>query len=202
MKAVTTIALTSLLAGCSFFGKVAPLAPRYYDPTPEPTGGAARAEVGEKSLRLGHVLGSSHLRERIAYHTNPQELGFYEERRWTERPENYLRRELAAELFERRGIAQVVSGLSPTLEVELTDFSELKSPKHAARARARVLLVDARAVRFEQTFSVEVPIQGDDFSAVPAALGNALSQLVSQIGDRVAKELPSASPTQLPGNAP
>ncbi|MET0285832.1 MAG: ABC-type transport auxiliary lipoprotein family protein [Polyangiales bacterium] len=188
MKAYSLLFALSL-AGCSFFGKQAPLHPRYYDPEPEAASGAVTPSG--KSLRIGHVLGASHLREKVAYHEAERELGFYEQRRWTERPEIYLRRALGRELFERRGMTQIVSGVAPTLEVELTDFSEHKSP-HQARARARVLLVDARTVRFEQTFEASVAIPGDDFD--PVAFSKALAQLVDQIGERVLNELPAPAP--------
>jgi cholesterol transport system auxiliary component len=195
MKALTLLFALSL-AGCSFFGKQEPLHPQYFDPEPAhvSSGGAATG----KSLRLGHVTGASHLRERIAYHVSDRELGFYERRRWTERPEMYLRRALARELFERRGLTQIASGVAPTLEVELTDFSELKEPKHAARVRARVLLVDARTVRFEHTFDVEVATDGEDFDGVPAAFSNALAQLVSEIGERIVSELPEPAAPPAP----
>ncbi|HEX5659340.1 MAG TPA: ABC-type transport auxiliary lipoprotein family protein [Polyangiales bacterium] len=187
MKARTLLFALSL-AGCSFFGKQEPLHPQYYDP--EPAGGTSGGAASGKSMRMGHVQGSSHLRERIAYHVNARELGFYERRRWTERPEMYLRRALTRELFERRGLTQIASGSAPTLEVELTDFSELKEPQHAARIRARVLLVEARQVRFEHTFEVSVPVEGKDFDGVPTAFSDALAQLADQIGERVIEELP------------
>jgi cholesterol transport system auxiliary component len=192
MKAFTLLFALSL-AGCSFFGKQEPLHPQYYDPEPAHLTSGSVAVSG-KNLRLGHVVGATHLRERIAYHAAERELGFYDRRRWTERPEAYLRRALARELFERRGLTQIASGMAPALEVELTDFSELREPKHAARARARVLLIDARTVRFEHTFEVEVPVEGKDFHGVPAAFSDALVQLVSQIGERVAGELPEPAP--------
>jgi cholesterol transport system auxiliary component len=199
MNPTRALLLALCLSGCSFFGKQAPLHPRFYDPEPHPSGGSVRAE-GSKSVRLGHVVGASHLRERIAFHASQHELGFYDQRRWTERPENYLRRELARELFERRGLTQVVSGSAATLELELTDFSELRQPEHAVRIQAHVLLVDARNVRFEHTFTVELPVQaseGDPFAAVPGTMGQALSQLVSEVGERVNSELP-ADPPPLP----
>ncbi len=189
MKALTALFALSL-AGCSFFGKQEPMHPQYYDPEPDiATSGGA--QLG-KSLRIGHVTGASHLREKIAYHASERELGFYDKRRWTERPETYLRRVLSRELFERRGLTQVAAGIAPTLEVELTDFSEYKLPKHTARARARVLLVDARTVRFEQTFDVQVPVEGAAFDGVPAAFSQALTQLVEQIGAKLVSELPAA----------
>jgi cholesterol transport system auxiliary component len=191
MKAFTLLFALSL-AGCSFFGKQAPLHPRYYDP--EPAAVSAGGAVSGKSMRIGHVVGASHLRERIAYREGERELGFYEQRRWTERPETYLRRALSRELFERRGVTQLVSGVAPTLEVELTDFSEHKTPTHSARAEARVLLVEARSVRFEHTFMVSVPIEGEGFEGVPTAFSKVLAQLVAEVGERVTAELPPPAP--------
>jgi cholesterol transport system auxiliary component len=181
-----------LLCGCSFFGKVEPLTPHYYDPETPITGGEASPPApGRPSLRLGHVTGGSHLRERIAYRVSEREYGFYDERRWTERPENYLRRALARSLFEERAITSLVTGVGPSLEVELTDFSELLTPKHAVRVRARAVLVEQRTVRFEHTFTVEEPVAAgtEDFSAVADAMAIALQHTVDQIADRVFREL-------------
>ncbi|HEY6878047.1 MAG TPA: ABC-type transport auxiliary lipoprotein family protein [Polyangiales bacterium] len=185
---VFILLFTLALGACSFFGKQAPLSPHYYDAAPSSEGGQV-APSGQ-ALRLGHVVGASHLRERVAYHVSERELAFYEDRRWTELPENYLRRALVHELFERRGLTQVVSGVAPTLEVELTDFSELTGSKHGVRAKLRAMLVDARAVHFEHTFVAEVAVAGNDFDGVPQALGEALAQLVSQVAERVIGALP------------
>ncbi|MDB4990578.1 MAG: hypothetical protein JWN04_5756 [Myxococcaceae bacterium] len=183
------------LSGCAFFGKQPPLRPRYFEAEADaPEGELHPVAAGAPGLRLGHVVGSSHLRELIAYHVSEHELGFYEERRWTERPEHYLRRALAHALFEERGLTNLVSGVGPTLEVELTDFSELKTPEHAVRIRARVVLLDQRAVRLERTFSAEQPVaKGDDFAHVPAALSSALERCVAQIADAVKTELAAPS---------
>ena len=177
---------------CAFFGKVPPLHPRYFDAEVVAAArpAAAAGNAGEHPLRLGHVVGSSYLRERIAYHVSEHELGLYDQLRWTERPEDYVRRALARALFEERNLTNVVSGVVPALELELTDFSELKKPQHAVRVRARVVLVEQRAVRFERTFTVELPVaNGDDFGLVPAALSEALSKCVEQIADAVSAEL-------------
>jgi cholesterol transport system auxiliary component len=179
-------------SACSFFGKVPPLHPRYFDAEVVSAArpAASRAGAGEHPLRLGHVVGSSYLRERIAYHVSEHELGLYDQLRWTERPEDYVRRALARALFEERNLTNVVSGVAPALEIELTDFSELKKPQHAVRVRARVVLVEQRAVRFERTFTVEQPVdKGDEFALVPAAMSEALSKCVEQIADAVSAEL-------------
>lgn len=195
MNWTTTCLSAVLLTGCAFFGKSEPLEPRYYDPESSPREAkSVPPALGTPALRLGHVVGGSHLRERIAYRVSERELGFYDERRWTERPENYLRRALASGLFEQRGINSLVTGVGPSLDVELIDFSELREPKHAVRVRARAVLVDQRTVRFEQTFTVEQPVSGDadDFSRVAEAMSVALERTVDAIGDRVLSELTRA----------
>ena len=193
MKTASFGVLLVVLQGCAFFGKSEPLSPRYYDPESElKEGKTSPPALGKPSLRLGHVVGGSHLRERIAYHVSERELGFYEQRRWTERPEAYLRRALARGLFEQRSISSLVTGMGPSLDVELLDFSELLAPKHGVRVRARAVLVDQRTVRFEHTFTVEKAVSdGDDedFARVADAMARALTETVDEIGDRVLTEL-------------
>lgn len=185
------LGLVCVLEACSFFGKAAPMHPRYFQPEGEtPSRARALQHLGGPALRLGHVAGSSFLRERIAYHVTEHELGVYDERRWTERPEDYFRRALARSLFEERGLSNVVSGSAPVLDVELTDFSELLGPTHAVRVRAQVSLVDQRAVRLERSFSVEQAVaKGADFALVAAAMSQALERSVAQIADDVEREL-------------
>ena len=193
MKTASSVLAAVVLSGCAFFGKSEPLSPRYYDPESEVKEGiTSPPALGKPSLRLGHVVGGSHLRERIAYHVSERELGFYDELRWTERPEEYLRRALARGLFEQRAITSLVTGVGPSLDVELLDFSELLTPRHGVRVRARAVLVDQRTVRFEHTFTVEEAVAaGDDkdFARVADAMARALTRTVDEIGDRVLSEL-------------
>src|SRR5687768_6369916 len=117
----TRWALCALLGGCALTSKSEPWTSRYF--TPEAAGGsespADPADAGGARLRLGRVSAGKHLRERIAFRRSEHELGYYDDRRWTEQPDVYLRRALSAALFEERGIHRVVSSGSPTLEVEL-----------------------------------------------------------------------------------
>lgn len=189
-----TLLFCASLCGCAFFGKSEPLTPRYYTAdVARPSGAPSASSAPRPELRLGAVLGGSHLRERIAYRTGPHELGFYEQRRWTERPEVYVRRALAQALYEQRGLVQVVSGLAPTLEVELISFDELQKPSHAVRIEARVTLLDGRSVRLARVFTAEQPVQGeaDDFAKVPDAMSEALTRIVDEIAERVVAELPA-----------
>ena len=99
----------SALSGCALLGKSDPPVRRYFtldpleqvSPASAPQAPAKIAADGRR-LRLGHVTGSSHLRERMVVRTAGLELTFSETRRWTERPDVYLHRALAHALFEQR----------------------------------------------------------------------------------------------------
>jgi ABC-type uncharacterized transport system auxiliary subunit len=195
-------------AGCAFFGKSEPFTPRFYSAeragTPGPAAAVATPDV---RLRLGGIVGGSHLRERIAYRSGERELGFYEGRRWAERPEVYLRRALSRALFEERGLGRAISGLAPTLEVELTDFDELRIDPHRVRVRAHVLLIDARTVRFEHTFGADEAVaEGEDdddaYARVADAFARALGKVVDEISDRIVAELRTPPPSAAPTSAP
>lgn len=185
------------LAGCAIFKKSEPLSPTYYsaerfDDARE-RAASPSGEGSAASLRLARVEGASHLRERIAYRTSPRQLGFYETRRWAERPEVYLRRALSRALFEQRGMIHTVSGLAPALEVELIEFDEWRGPPHRVRVRAHVLLSEARSARFEHTVTAEQPVRSEadegEFAEVAEAFSIALGRVVDEVSDRVVAEL-------------
>jgi cholesterol transport system auxiliary component len=197
------------LGGCAFFSKNAPLVPRYF--TPDLQAGASSAAPSASvsapeayALRLGRVLGSDHLRERIAYRTQDGELGYHEGLRWTERPEEYVRRALASVLFEERGMTRVVSGGAPTIELELVAFEELRrsDSDHVAKVTAVVIVHDGRTTRLERTFTVLEPL-GDDTSihSLVRALSRALRACVTQIGSGVEAALASIPVLASPGTA-
>jgi cholesterol transport system auxiliary component len=179
------------LWGCALLGKSDPVVPRYFAPDAgEGTG--ARAGPSSLRLRLGRVEGWSNLRERMALRTAGREYVYREDRRWTERPEVYLRRALVHTLFEERGLVEVVSGRADTLEVELTAFEEVERP-HQARLQARLLLHDDRVGLLEETVTVEVSIAKSDEAGEPQAVADAMSAAlhagVELIADRVVERL-------------
>jgi len=143
-------------------------------------------------LRLGRVMGGSHLRERMAVRSSAREFYYREDRRWTERPEVYLRRALARALFEERGIVEALSGRAVTLEVELIAFEEIEQP-HQARLQARLVLRNDRVSLLEATVTVEQPVAGgpeaDPVPAVVEALSQALQAGVTRIADQVVATL-------------
>ena len=192
------LAITWLItgSGCALASKSDPLSPRYFSPdmgTTIASAPAARA-ANPTELRLGRITASSYLGERIVFRTQEHELGFYEDRRWTERPDAYLRRALGKKLFEEGGIRRVLAGAGPTLDVELTALEEIRGASPVSRARATVLLHDGRAVLREQTFTIERPIPaGRDGSVTTEtsveSMASSMTALVAQIAADVVSNL-------------
>ena len=178
------------LPGCALLGKSEPHVPRYF--TPEFDGDASAAPTRSQPLRLGRVEGWSHLRERMAARNSAREFFYHEDRRWTERPEVYLRRALARALFEERGLVESYSGRAVTLEVELIAFEEIERP-HGARMQARFVLRDDRVGLLQETITVEQPVAksegADQARAVVDALSQALHTGVTRIADLVVARL-------------
>ena len=197
-------ALASLLVlGCALTNKAEPMQPRYF--SPERSGALERPARTPSDpvmeLRIGHVRAASYLDERMVFRDSPVELGYYQERRWTEAPEEYLRRRIEWALFEERGLRRVVGGAAPTLEVELLAFEEIRKPKRVARVQVSVRLQDARLVRWEETLTVDLPVTGPGkekaADELVLAIGEALGQMVNRIAEHVTTEL-SASPRAAP----
>lgn len=188
------------LSGCAFFGKAEPLSPTFYSPEQRERQAQSVGGSEQLALRIGRVTSSAHLRERIAYHSSPRALSFYEQRRWTERPEAYLRRAVSSALFEQAGLAHVVSGPAPTLELELLEFAEVREPAHGGRVRLRAMLSDGRTAWFERTFEAEQRAQGDgdDFTPVVDALAAALEQCVRELSQTTISALQARAATAAP----
>lgn len=186
--------LLLLASSCALLTKSEPLEVRWFTPertTPRVTSASpARVELGPE-LRLGHILSATHLRERMVYRDAAFEVGFYEERRWTERPDAFLRRELARTLFEERGFQRALGGLAPVLDIELVAFEEVLTPRDsAARVQIRMLLSDGRESLHEETITVDEPLARDaPAPVVVAAMAQALDRVTTTVADRVAVAL-------------
>ena len=188
--------------GCALLTKSEPVVPRYFTPETleprSPTGASAAAGL---SLRIGRVGGGSYLKERMAYRDSDHEFGFYEDRRWTERPEVYLQRAIERSLFEARGMKRALSPSAPTLTVDLIEFEEVRGEAPRVRLLVSYALHDERTVFRERSFAIERPlVSGDDASRadrVAAGLGDVLRDAVTRIVDEVIAELTarSSSPT-------
>jgi uncharacterized lipoprotein YmbA len=186
---------------CALTSKAEPLTPRYFSPEQESPPVAAASAPFE--LRLGEVAAAAHLEERIAYRPSDSELGYHESWRWTEPPQAYLRRALARELFERRGLVRVVSGSAPTLNVELTSFEELQGAPARARVELAIVLRGDRHALLERTLRKELPLppgSDDEPLRLTRALSRALESAVVEVADLVSARLAEAEGSS--GGAP
>jgi ABC-type uncharacterized transport system auxiliary subunit len=191
--------LAQLTCGCALLTKAEPLTPRYFsaEPSDSRTVSADGRAIGRaapaRELKLGRVTSASYLGERLVFRDSAYELGFYEDRRWTEKPEAYFRRALSRARYEDGGFRRVVSGGGPTLDCELVELAELRAPAHLARARVNFVLYDPRSVRTEATVTVDLPIAASNgeaqATASVAALSQALVRAVDQIVSRVSSNL-------------
>jgi cholesterol transport system auxiliary component len=202
-------------SGCgALSSKGESLTPRFFSPAPLETptsaasGGGGTAAEDAPELRIGRVEPAAHLEERIAYRLSATELAYYEDRRWTEPPEQFVRRALESELFERRAFRRVIAGAAPTLDVEVLSFEELllTGPEGAARARLTLLITlrDERHALLERTVTVEVPVGASEdagpalASAMAVALGKATEQIAEQVAVELRKPSVSAASAQEP----
>jgi cholesterol transport system auxiliary component len=200
----TGLLVLAALQGCALLGKSEAIVPRYFSPAARPPSTQRPAPVvtpeqAPLELKLGRVTAASYLDERIVFRDANRELSFYEERRWTESPETYMRRFLSQSLFEEHGVRRIISGAGPTLEVELTEFAEIRSNPPIARVSATYILYDGRVVRTEASITVELPItssgqQQDTPGATVQVMSDALAAAVNQVTERVLAELRSPPP--------
>lgn len=181
---------------CALTSKADALSPRYFNPQlASRMSSAAAAQPFE--LRLGQVSSASHLDERISYRISAAEVGFYDDRRWTEIPEAFLRRALERELFEERRLTRVVSGLAPVLDVELTSFEEVRANPAKARISLTFSLRDERRSLVERSLELEQPVGEQDRSDAAQVLAQALAvtlaRAVQMVGDEVVARLSQAA---------
>jgi ABC-type uncharacterized transport system auxiliary subunit len=181
-----------LLQGCAFLSKGDALSPRYFSPALEPVSESPAAPAGARELRIGQIEPAAHLSERIAYRISDTELAYYEDRRWTESPEQFVRRALESELFETHAFRRVVAGDAATLDVEVLSFEELRAPERA-RLSLLITLRDQRHARLERTIVAEVPLdladKADAGPALATAMASALQRATKEIAERVNAEL-------------
>jgi ABC-type uncharacterized transport system auxiliary subunit len=183
-----------LLGGCALTTKATPVELRYFSPESfvdsDRPAAAGEPIASPPLLRLARVDSSEQLRGRIAYRESAQEVGSYETLRWTENPENYVRRALHRALFERGRLSEVVSGPAAVLTVELIAFEDVRRPTgHTGRVVLYYSLRRGDRVLSDGRVQMEHAAEGDGIEATVTALGLALEAAVERIGDDVATNL-------------
>jgi ABC-type uncharacterized transport system auxiliary subunit len=200
------VALASSILGCALTSKSDPVLLRYYSldsprPRPHPPGSPATG-AAPLQLRLGRVNAASYIRDHIAFRDSNVEIGYYDDLRWTEMPESYVRRDLSRALFEDEGVQEIVGGIGPTLDVDVDSFEELREPKHVAVVQLSWQLRDDTVVLMRRTVSIQRPLEESpkdkaSQKGLAMALSGALDEAVDQVVRAVVPKLavtPSASP--------
>jgi cholesterol transport system auxiliary component len=179
------------ISGCALTSRSEPIRIRYYTLEDSAAQSSAPAQRDVLELRIGRIDAGQHLDEEIAFRNGPHELEYYDDRRWTEKPQEYLRRALNRALFQDRGVTRMFGGQAPALDVELVQFEQVLGPKPMVHVQANVMLRDDRRSTFSQTFDVERPYAAEDTSgdAAATAFSSALRDAVGNIADRVVAEL-------------
>ena len=204
-------------SGCALTSKADIVEIRYFSPEqvrPHLNGGDASTAQGAPSapapngaldVRLGRVSSGSNLRERIAFRDAAYELGYYDDWRWTERPETFVRRELGRTLFEEHGMHRVFNGASPTVDVEVIAFDDLRlKTGRAARVQLKAMLSDDSGVLWEDTLTVDRPVTGDKpkIEDVVAAMAGALDTAAEQVTMKVQAALLARRASAAAADAP
>jgi uncharacterized lipoprotein YmbA len=182
--------------GCALTSKGEVLSPRYF--SPEPASATRSPKTTDRlELRLGQVSSASHLDERMAYRVGGAEMGFYDDQRWTENPEAYLRRALERDLFEERGLSRIVTGGAAILDIELTAFEELRGQPTQARVAVTFSLRDDRRSFIERTLDLKRPIVqragADAAQRLAETLTTTLDEVVREVGNEAVESLRAAA---------
>lgn len=205
---LTVLAMAALASsGCALTSKGEALSIRWFTPEsvkPRLTSASkdARPAEGALAVELGRVTSGINLREKIAYRDAAFEVGFYDDNRWTERPEVYVRRELARTLFEDHGMRRVLGGRAPILDVEVISFEELRGPQHAARIRLRILVHDDQGALLEKTITVDrpVPAGAKGFDGLVQTLAEALAAATEEVAKATEDAVRTASAQAAPSS--
>ena len=196
--------------GCALTSKADVVPIRYFSPeqvkprltgadsSPVPAPGAPSTAL---ELRLGRVSSGPNLRDRIAFRDAAYELGYYENWRWTERPETFVRRELGRTLFEEHGLHRVFSGAAPTLDVEVIAFDDLRLEKsRAARVQLHLMLSASEGVIWEDTITIDHPVSTEKpkIEDVVGAMASALQEAAERVAEGAQSALVRHRATEQP----
>jgi cholesterol transport system auxiliary component len=145
------------------------------------------------AVRIRRVTSGTDLGRRIVFGDGAYEVGYYEQRRWTEGPDLYVRRALERTLCQEQGFRCDLDGSAATLDIEVLKFQEVKTARsHAALVSLRVVLSNDR-VLLDDTVQVDDRVLGSSFDEVVAAMARALDGASDEVARRVSAALAKAS---------
>ena len=193
---VLVLPLLLPLGGCALTSKGTPLDIRYFSPEgvdlhhvpPQPAAPVAR-------LRIGDLTSSANLRYPIVHRESAVELDLYDTLRWTENPEDYVRRSLSRALFEDSPLEEVVGGAALTLDVEVIAFEELRrGSRHFGRVQLGYHLHDERVILASGVITTEREASSTSIESVVAAIGAAMDGATSELAAKVVARARLAAP--------
>jgi cholesterol transport system auxiliary component len=187
------VVLLVLAPGCALLSKSDPVVPRYFSADGADPPAPRTTDATGLELRLGRVNADAYIKDRIVHRDSAFEIGYYDDRVWTEKPDAYVRRALARALFDERGVTQLLSGIGATLDVDIVAFEEVRNPAHLARIKLVYVVYDDRVVRLSRSVVVDCPIataKGDAGATETArAMSKALVAAVDAVADAATSEL-------------
>jgi len=180
-----------LLGGCALTSKATPVELRYFSPERVDTPLTARQKLPPVGrLRLGPLTSSANLRSSIVHRESAVELDTYATLRWTENPEDYVRRSLSRALFADGQLEEVVGGPAPTLDVEVVVFEEARREgRHLGRVQLGYQLHDERSVLASGVVTLERDVVGEGIEPVILAIGSAMEASTSELAKTVVPQL-------------
>jgi ABC-type uncharacterized transport system auxiliary subunit len=202
---IRALLLVIVLSGCALTSKSKPLEVRYFSPEVARKTAEAPATPSGLELKLGRISGASHIKDELVYRDAGQALGFHAGRRWAEAPQDYVRRALTRDLFQSRGLKQIVAGPGLVLDADLETFEERRAPARVARVDLTWRLRDDKVVLVQRTVTVEHPIAAGTApggeptpDAVASAMANTLGEALDQTVEAVVTELGKVPATPAP----
>lgn len=200
-RALGSIAVAAVVlatGGCALTSKSRPadvhlFTPEALDAPPRATAAkvAKAAPAHPMLVRLGRVTSSAHLRTRIVVRHANHELRTYDQERWTEAPEAYVRRAVERALFDDARLARGFAGSAPAVDLEITAFEEVRRGAAVPSGRVEIAFVlhDERDVLASGQLEVERPSTSEAMGDVVAAIGSALDSVAAEIAREVARHL-------------
>ena len=183
----------TVASGCALLSRSQPPRPHYYDPEP-PRQTASGDTTSDCVIELGEVSANDELGQSVAFRRSAHEIGYYETRRWSANPDNYLRRALQRALFDRRRCRRSTSGDAPTLDVRLVAFEQRLGWPNEAHVAVHAIVDDRGTVVAEKTLEAVRPFgEGNDdtaFDGFVAAVSGALDDVAEQVVALVLSALP------------
>ncbi len=191
MKPVMLAIALAALDGCALTSKATPLDVRTFTPEKvELHQATLPATPPVARLRLGDLTSSANLRYAIVHRDSAVEVEPYQTLRWTENPEDYVRRALARALFEDSPLTEVVGGPAVTLDVEVIAFEEVRrSERHFGRVQLGYHLHDDRAVLASGVVTTEREAASAAIESVVSAIGDAMNGATSELAQDVVARL-------------